>query len=420
MPFSDLLNLYCEKIGCTNVALAVASGVDASTISRLRNKNRATRSNRQLVDKLCAGLILLASQADGFENPSEIEAKIKGSLIEEEKHAKETDYNISFNFNTILQELEISNIKLARYLCVDASWISRTRKGERRPTSRENFLDNFLEYLLKYHFEKMHREYYKKLIGDFPDEISHRIFKSRMTDWFMENHFTPKNSMYGFLEKVDRFHLENFLASKRIEGFIIPEGSPIQQNFKRYCGLEQMRQGILDFFNEVIYSNKTGNILLYSSINYEKLTKGDEFRKKILFALAMILKKGNQIHIIHHIERIDRSFIEMITEIETWIPLYMTGQIEPYYFVNKLPEELNHGLYVAPSVATYTMECIARMEENGLATLTKKPEERPYYEALGDYMLSAAKPLMKIYRHTAEDKYMDELEQEMKMAGDWT
>ena len=416
MAFCDLLNLYCEEIGCTNVQLATASGVDASTISRLRNKSRATKSNHQLVDKLSAGLILLAREANVFENPSKIEGELKSALIEEEEQTKKIDYNLSVNFNTILEELEISNIKLAKYLSVDASWISRTRKGERRPTSRENFMNNFLEYLIKYYFEESHKKFYKTLIGEFPEEISHRVFKIRMEEWFVGDHFNQRDSVNGFLEKLDHFHLEEFLASKKILDLKIPTVPINLQIFKRFCGLEQIRKGMLEFFKAVIFSKKTGNILLYTNIDYEKLTKDDSFRKKIMFGLAMVLKKGNQIHVIHHL---DRSFRELILGIESWIPLYMTGQIEPYYFPQKTSRDFKFGLFLAPSIASFSMECIAQTVDLGIGTLTRKPEELTYYEALGKQMLSTAQPLMKIYRHTAEDKYMEELDKELKINGNW-
>lgn len=45
----------------------------------------------------------------------------------------------------------------------------------------------------------------------------------------------------------------------------------------------------------------------------------------------MCLKKGLYLNIIHNL---DRPFNEMMLGLESWIPIYMTGQVSPFYFKN--------------------------------------------------------------------------------------
>ena len=54
-----------------------------------------------------------------------------------------------------------------------------------------------------------------------------------------------------------------------------------------------------------------------------------EFPKKWMYGMALMLKKGLHLNQIHNL---DRSFDEMMLGLESWIPMYMTGQISPYYF----------------------------------------------------------------------------------------
>ncbi len=49
--------------------------------------------------------------------------------------------------------------------------------------------------------------------------------------------------------------------------------------------------------------------------------------------MAMMLKKGLHLNQIHNL---DRSFEDMMLGLESWIPMYMTGQISPYYLKNAL------------------------------------------------------------------------------------
>ena len=60
----------------------------------------------------------------------------------------------------------------------------------------------------------------------------------------------------------------------------------------------------------------------------EKLVQDKEWAKKYMFGIAMILKKGLHINMIH---TLNRPFKEILLGLENWIPLYMTGQVSAYY-----------------------------------------------------------------------------------------
>ena len=65
----------------------------------------------------------------------------------------------------------------------------------------------------------------------------------------------------------------------------------------------------------------------------------EDFAKKYMFGLAMVSQKGAlHIHIIHDVER---PMKDMMLGLENWVPLYMTGQISPYY----LKGVQNDGLF---------------------------------------------------------------------------
>ena len=48
----------------------------------------------------------------------------------------------------------------------------------------------------------------------------------------------------------------------------------------------------------------------------------------IFKGLAAILKKGLRLNMVHDL---NRPYAEMMLGLESWIPLYMTGQIAPWY-----------------------------------------------------------------------------------------
>ena len=63
-----------------------------------------------------------------------------------------------------------------------------------------------------------------------------------------------------------------------------------------------------------------------------------------MFAIAASIKKGLHLNIIHNL---DRPFNEMMLGFESWIPIYMTGQVSPFYLKNTTNAVYQHLNYVS-------------------------------------------------------------------------
>ena len=132
----------------------------------------------------------------------------------------------------------------------------------------------------------------------------------------------------------------------------------------------------------------------------KEMAKDPEFPKKWMYGMALMLKKGLHLNQIHNI---DRSFDEMMLGLESWIPMYMTGQISPYYFKNTQNNVFLHFLKVS-GAAALSGEAIAGCHADGKYYLTKSKREIEYYRRRADEMLANAYPLMDIYRSERENE----------------
>lgn len=94
----------------------------------------------------------------------------------------------------------------------------------------------------------------------------------------------------------------------------------------------------------------------------------------------------------------------MMLGLESWIPIYMTGQITPYYFKNNKTNIYNHFNYVSGSVAL-TGECINGFHNKGMYYLTTNNKEIKYYKEKANLLLKKAIPLMNIYRKEQMEEY---------------
>ena len=109
------------------------------------------------------------------------------------------------------------------------------------------------------------------------------------------------------------------------------------------------------------------SVIMYSDMPMSEMAKDPDFPKKWMFGMAMMLKKGLHLHQIHNL---DRSFDEMMLGLESWIPMYMTGQISPYYLKGVQNSIFLHFLKVS-GPAALTGEAISGFHSDGKYYLTK-------------------------------------------------
>ena len=135
MEFSELLNQIIERTGCTAKELSEISGISPASLSRYRSGERMPEYEQ--MQKLLQGLKNL------------IKERGVSDIDEEALQASFTEYmtEVSFDYeqfterlNMLLSALEINMTDLARSLNFDASYLSRIRQGQRRPSDRDGFI----------------------------------------------------------------------------------------------------------------------------------------------------------------------------------------------------------------------------------------------------------------------------------------
>lgn len=306
------------------------------------------------------------------------------------------------NLNALLSALAVNVSDLAHSLNYDTSYISRIRNGQRRPADPNTFATEIARYTVRKYPDHSKRAVIAQLIGCGAGELADdSVCTDLLVGWLTNGDQVQQDLVYPFLIKVDEFDLNEFIRSIHFDELKVPS-MPIQfPASKNYYGLAEMRQGELDFFKGTILSKSMEPLIMVDDTPMADKAAGTDFMQKFIFAVALALKKGLHVHFIHNV---NRPFEEMMMGLEGWIPMYMTGQISPYYLKGVHNAVFGHLLFSSGTVAL-AGECVMGHHENGKFYLTNHRTETAYYRKRAENILSKASPLMDIFRSETQKQY---------------
>lgn len=411
MTFSEKLNGYMSELNCTAKELTEASGLSASVISRYREGSRVPKIDSMQFGQLVKGIVSLATEKNNREYTEEMVKKELALCIEEQIFPYD---KFQVNFDRLLNMLSINVSDLSRFLNFDSSYISRIRNGQRRPADPQGFSENVSKYIIN-HSSSEDKAVLRRLMDiKNEDAMDDTIYIKSLVKWLAYGEGGIKEDVVvPFLNKLDEFDLNEFIRSIHFDELKVPT-MPFQlPTSKNYYGVEEMCEATLDFFKATVLSKSMEDLIANDDTPMADKASGSDFMKKYIFAVALTLKKGLHINFIHNV---NRPFDEMMMGLEGWIPMYMTGQISPYYLKEAHNKLFGHFLY-SSGAAALSGECIMDYHENGKMYLTKNKTEMAYYRQRALDLLSKAHPLMDIYRIETRDAFEAFMEKDKMASG---
>ena len=406
MTFKDVLNHYIDILDINSNILSDASGISPSSISRYRTGEREPAFDSTYIDQIAEGIFDIAQEKNmdiSFES-------VRENLI----RSLDVNLDISYaqyidNIGLLLKVFGIKGNAVAKYMTYDPSHISKILSGQRRPGNISRFTDDVSCYTAGRITTEVDRIKLKSLLEDqYPAAEDEQSIADAISKWLKS--YSPKSESdegnddpTRFLRNLEEFNIDEYIKAIHFNDIKIPK-SPIDiPKSKYYYGIEGFREAELNFLLQSVISRYNGEVTLYSDMPMEKMSEEKEFAKKWMCGMAAMLKKGMILNVIHNI---DRPWSEMMLGLEAYIPIYMTGQIRPYYF-EKYPTEIFHQLIsVSPSCALQG-EAIIGHHEEGRYYLTTKKAELEYFKNRANAMLEHAKPLMDIYNVSRKDEFKD-------------
>ena len=383
MTFSEQLNNYINEFECSSQELVVASGLSSAVISRYRNGERTPNVKSKHLENLVNGLYKISINKKINISKEEIYNALICTL---------SDIDIDFeqlskNLNKLITTLNISIADLSRFIGYDSSFVSKIRNGTRTPAKPKDFLESVCNFVINKYTSEDDKKAVSLLI-DCPlkDLNNTSTYYSNLLKWLSTNSAPIHNYINDFLNNLDTFDLNQYIKAIHFDKMKIPFIPFYKASSRNYYGIEEMKKGELDFFKATVLSKSTDSIFMCSDMPMEDMAKDVEFGKKWMFAIAMSLKKGLHLNIIHNI---DRPFNEMMLGLESWIPIYMTGQVSPYY-LKEVKNSVYHHLNYVSNVCALSGECIKGSHDKGKYYLTTNNNEVNYYKQKCDLLLKKA------------------------------
>ena len=394
MKFQAQLNAYIQQLDCLAKDLSAASGISAATLSRYRSGERLPDPNAPAFGQLCQGIAQLAAERGLTELT---EATVRDAFLATEDLSQADTELLMRNFDLLLSVLDISVSRLCRHLNYDPSTIFRFRNGSRRPADPAQFAAAVASSIAREQDTPQDVAVLASLLSCDPEALTDAAVRfDRLRSWLLHGQSSSggKEDIAGFLTKLDAFDLNEYIQAIHFDQLKVPTAPFQRPSSKRYFGLAEMMDSELDFLKATVLSKSRQPVTMYSDMPMTEMAKDPEFPKKWMFGMAMLLKKGLHLNQIHNL---DRSFEEMMLGLESWIPMYMTGQIAPYYLKHAQNNVFLHLLKVS-GAAALTGEAIAGHHSQGMYYLTKSKKEVEYYARQAQALLERAEPLMEIYR----------------------
>ena len=398
MNFKEVLNKYLKELNCSQKMLSESSGLSETVISRYKSGERTPVKNSEQLTKLTTAIFNISKTMSKKQYTLD---KIENDFNKVLQNDNFDYTTLSNNLNILITSLKISINEMSKYIVFDSSHISRIRYGKAKPSNPIEFSNKICTYIFNRYNNPDDINNLMTIIGCKKNDLSNNNFYNTLFTWLTSESIQVKNQINNFLYDLDSFNLNDYIKAIKFDELKVPSIPFYKAKSRHYYGIEEMKEGELNFFKATVLSKSKEDIFMCSHMPMEDMAEDVSFGKKWMFAIAMCLKKGHHLNIIHNL---DRPFNEMMLGLESWIPIYMTGQISPYYLKDSKNSVYNHLDYVSGNVAL-TGECIKGYHNKGMYYLTTNKNEIKYYKEKSELILKRAKPLMQIYRENNIKEY---------------
>lgn len=303
--------------------------------------------------------------------------------------------------NFLMNLTHSSNSALGESVSLDASYISRLRNGSRKLPKDPAFIPAMVDYFAC----NINTEEQKRILATVPAfpysyENDNDDLNQLLHHWLQQDTADTEEPVEAFLRRFSMSHHQAAAASPKLR----PAKPRTKADY--YFGAKGKQEAVLRFLNQVAREKFTQTLLLFSNEDLSWMMDDPLFIKQWSELMTAVILKGNRIKIIHTVNRTLNDLFDAITQ---WLPLYLTGSIEPYYYPEALDSVLRCTLFIAPQTAAIVASSVqGNLDEMANFYIMNKPQILSFEKEFEHYF-ALCKPLMKIYTNEQDSALQESL-----------
>ena len=259
--------------------------------------------------------------------------------------------------NFLMNLTGTKNSVLSKAVSFDPSYISRIRTGKRSMPNTPQFVDALTAYFsrnIRPGEQQAHLA--AEICPGRPLPEDREELQLLLSAWLRRTEDAAPDSLGSFLSGFASAGMLAANAAKAVNPDMSPEelSAAIQGRTAQleaetagnayFYGNEGKRRAVEIFLGRLCRSGKAHQLLLFSDEEMSWLYEDPAFAKRWAALLISLLSTGSRIRIPHNITR-DSN--EMFESVRKWIPLYMTGAIEPLYYPRLRDGVYHRSLFIA-------------------------------------------------------------------------
>ncbi len=417
--FSERLSRLLEELNAKSRDISAYAGFDESTLSRLKKGIRSPRQDSPTVQKLVNGIYLYAEENGclsklieivGAQNGAE---SIKERLVEwffegmnesvySDKHDEKSKNRklvltaFRENLNAVMDMTGTTNSSLSRMLHLDPSAVSRFRSGHRIPDKDPELAKRLSDILFEKVESKERLDELSAMMGLYDETADREKFRSWLCNY--------KDDTALYVKSLERLlgAFETLPEGKNVNLLSVEEAVPneiLEDDSYMYIGQKGLQSAVLRFLGQAIKCGAT-EFLLYSDQRMDWMSSDDDFHSRWASLMYECVRRGIHIRIIHNI---NRGLDEMNEAIISWLPLYMSGMIEPYYAQKPNLGLFAHTIFLCPGNMCISSFCARGSEKDAVIYFLTDKRALDSNYCYFNTLLQKSKMLVKVMNYESGD-----------------
>ncbi len=357
----QVVNLQ-ESLQMSGNKIAEYAGFSKTVISALKSGAKQPKRDSSIISKYADAVCRLAADtgktgqltaligAEAYTPPRELKPLLIRWLYSRSEHT-DTEGNVqvfSGNLRKIMACLDMSGAELARLSDISKSQMARILNDEATRLPDDNHIQKICSALIIKTSER-----------NRATDVSHQLncsldvlldeprFRSRLYKWLCDPFGYSDPDISVFLQNIQKLQHPPKNSLSKIEQ-IFPETEQ-PEDVPVYYGKKGLQDASIRFLQctlkaqQGLPGGKT-ELYLFSNQSIDWMLDPD-FLARWSALMTACVRSGIRIKIIHNF---NRSIRELADAVDHWLPLYMSGMIEPYYIRGDSGDFFSNTLFLCP------------------------------------------------------------------------